>query len=93
MMIPGFEISVQISGSLGHGCVATRFIHGTVANVGLKAVKIELKQGSIWLPKKALEHVEGRRTTWYKLSKWFRPSDSQWRTIEANDSTSGISTV
>lgn len=71
----GRSISILTSAcfsNCGGLAMATTHIHGTVASVTEKAVKIENEQGFCWFPKKAL--VKATEKDGYvscRVAKWF----------------------
>lgn len=74
------DITINTSATFsncGALALATTFIHGTIAAVTPKAVKIEREGMFCWFPKKALVNVEDldgdvlcKVAHWFPLSHW-----------------------
>lgn len=88
-LIEGQTISISLGGATGLSCVVSKFIHAKIITITEKAIQIQCKKDTCWLPKSALEQKNG----WYKLKNWFKPNGWQTRFFEKHMSINGISSA
>ena len=94
--IPGQTIHIFLGGAVGHSCVVTEMLAGTVRNETAKALQIEAMDrfgrdtGRLcWLPKKAIKI--DKRDGDFSLAHWFKPQGyTRWFINNMSD-YSGVS--
>ena len=89
----GKDISILLGGAATNSAVVVRMLHGRCDSETEKALRLQLTNGYLWLPKKALIAIKSTYSTdvSYKLAKWFDFSRQQQIIVEKNQAISGQS--
>lgn len=72
------EIAIIVGEAIGHTCVATRTLWGTIDRTTPKAILLRTEHGSVWFPRKVLKR---RKENTYVLAHWFAPTGYQVRIL------------